>query len=360
MKNLDKLVDEFVSLGIPSIDIRVLHHGKEIYRRMEGYSDVGKTKPINGHERYNLYSCTKPVTVTTAMTLWEKGKFGLDDKLSDYLPEFSEMTVNDAGTLRPASRAITIRDLFTMSAGLTYNLGSGNLSLAKKNTDGRCPTRETMKYLARDPLAFDPGEKYNYSLCHDVIAALIEVISGEKFGDYARKTIFEPLGMENSTFLPTDDEIAQLCAQYSYDTNTKIFNPISGRNCFRLGSEYESGGAGLTTTADDYLKFLEGWRTGKLLKPETLKLMATNELDEKRIKYYPLTQYGYGYGLGLRCEYNNSGSSDFGWGGAAGAYLACDLKYDFTLFHVQHVMNSPNQPLRNYLTSAIRKDLDGE
>ncbi len=357
MKNLDKLVDEFANLGIPSIDIRVLHHGKEIYRRMEGYSDAGKTKPINGSETYNVYSCSKPITVTAAMTLWEKGKFGLDDKLSDYLPEFSEMKVNDAGNLRPAARQITIRDLFTMSAGLTYNLGSGNLALAKKETNGRCPTRETMKYLARDPLAFDPGEKYNYSLCHDVIAALVEVISGERFGEYVKKTIFEPLGMENSTFLPAGEEISKLCEQYRYDSETKEFTPIGGRNGFRLGSEYESGGAGCLTTVDDYLKFLEGWRTMKLLKPETLALMTTNELDEKRIKYYSLNAYGYGYGLGLRCEYNGSGSSDFGWGGAAGAYLACDLKHDFTLFHAQHVMNSPNQPLRNYLTAAIRKDL---
>lgn len=356
MKNLDNIIDEFVNYGIPSIDIRVLHHGKEIYRRMEGYSDVEKTKPINGKERYNLYSCSKPITVTAAMQLFERGKFSLDDELFEYLPEFSDMTVKENNEIRKAKRKITIRDLFTMSAGLTYNLGTENIRLAQKETNGRCQTRETMKYIARDPLSFDPGEKYQYSLCHDVLAALVEEISGVTFGSFVRENIFAPLGMENSTFLPTDDEISSLAAQYYFNSDKKTYEPIGGKNGFRLGSEYESGGAGCVSSVDDYLKFLEGLRTGKLLKSETLALMTTNQLDENRLKNYPIG-HGYGYGLGVRCELNNSGSSDFGWGGAAGAFLACDLKHDFTLFHAQHIMCSPNQHLRILLPEAIRKDL---
>ena len=357
MKNLDKLIDEFLTYNIPSIDICVMHHGEVVYRRMEGYSDAAKTKPVNGSERYNVYSCSKPITVTAAMQLFEHGKFNLEDKISDYLPEFADMTVNDKGTIRPAKRPITIRDLLSMQAGLTYNLGSGSIKLGQKETNGRCPTREMMKYIARDPLAFDPGERYNYSLCHDVIAALVEVLAGKKFGEYVKENIFAPLGMEHSTFLPTDADIAGLAEQYRYDNETKTFIPIGGRNGFRLGSEYESGGAGCVTSVDDYMKFLEGWRTGKLVKPETLKLFTTDQLKPSMHKEYSLMQYGYTYGLGLRCEYNSSGSSDFGWGGAAGAYLACDLKHDYTVFHAQQVLNSPNQPLRNYIPGAIRADL---
>ncbi len=357
LKKLDALIDEFVAMGVPSIDISVRLHGEEIYRRMEGYSDAAKTKPINGRERYNVYSCSKPITVTAAMQLWERGKLGLEDKLSDYLPEFSAMNVREGGEVRPAKREITIRDLFTMSAGLTYDLWSENLRAARSETGGRCPTREVMKYLARDPLAFDPGERYNYSLCHDVIAALVEVISGERFGEYVKKNIFEPAGMENSTFLATEAERSELAEQYSYDSAAKTYKPIGGGNGFCIGSEYESGGAGCVTSVDDYMKFLEGWRTGLFLKPSTLEMMTKNQLDEKRIKYYPLTQYGYGYGLGLRCRLDGSESTDFGWGGAAGAYLACDLKHDFTLFHAQQVLNSPNQPMRNLIPGAVRADL---
>lgn len=357
LKNLDKLIDDFTAAGIPSIDICVMHHGRVVYRRMEGYSDAAKTKPINGTERYNIYSCSKPITVTAAMQLFERGKFSLDDNIADYLPEFSDMQVSENGKIRPAKRQITIRHLLSMTAGLTYNLGSANIMLGKSETDGRCPTREMMKYIARDPLAFDPGSKYNYSLCHDVIAALVEVLSGERFGEYVKRNIFDLLGMEDSTFLPTDREVDGLAEQYSFDNAAKVFKPIGGRNSFRFGSEYESGGAGCVTSVNDYMKFLEGWRTGKLLKRETLDLITQNQLSGDLINDFSLREYGYGYGIGLRCEYNGSGSTDFGWGGAAGAYLACDLKHDFTVFHAQHVLGSPNQPKRNLIPGAIRKDL---
>lgn len=356
LKKLDELIDKFVGMGIPSIDILVLHHGEEIYRRMEGYSDPERTKPINGTERYNIYSCSKPITVTAAMQLWEKGSFSLDDKLSDYMPEFAGVKVLENGMLREPKRQIVIRDLFTMSAGFTYDLWSTeNMKLVRRETGGRCPTRETMKYIARDPLIFDPGERYNYSLCHDIIAALVEVIAGESFGEYVKRNIFDPLGMNSSTFLPSDEEINALSAQYSYNNETKTYDYIGGKNGYRIGSEYESGGAGCVTTVNDYIKFLEGWRTDRLLKPETLELMTTNQLDDtKRTKQYGVS--GYGYGLGLRCKYA-ADKTDFGWGGAAGAFLACDKVNDFTVFHVQQVLNSPNQSLRILIPSLIREDL---
>lgn len=356
LKRLDEMLDSFVEMGIPSIDIIVFRHGREIYRRMEGYSDAAKTRTLNGHERYNIYSCSKPITVTTAMQLWEEGKFGLDDKLSDYLPEFATVKVRENGELREPKREIRICDLFSMTAGFTYDLWSENLRLARSETNGRCQTREVMKYLAKDALIFDPGEQYNYSLCHDVIAALVEVVAQERFGEVVKKRIFEPLGMEDSTYLPTEDEIASLAEQYSFDSNERVYKPIGGHNGFRIGSEYESGGAGCVTTVEDYMKFLEGWRTDKLLRPETLALMATNRLNELQLRQYGME--GRGYGLGLRCEYAGSGKTDFGWGGAAGAYLACDKVHDFTVFHAQHVLNSPNQTLRAGIADVIRSELD--
>ncbi len=358
LRKLDKLIDDFICMGIPSIDISVWQHGREIYRRMEGYSDYEKTKPINGSERYNVYSCSKPITVTAALQLYDRGMYQLDDRLADYLPEFADVRVLDNGALRPPKRDITIRDLFTMSAGLTYNLWSENLKAARTETNGVCATRDTMRYLARDPLAFDPGERYNYSLCHDVLAALVEVLSEMRFGEFVKRNILEPCGMEHTTFLPTDEEIAGLAAQYRYDVQKQEYIPIGGSNGYRLGSEYESGGAGCVTSVDDYIKFLEAHRRGILLKPETLAEMMTNQLDSRRLEMFELKTYGYGYGLGVRCELGGSGSTDFGWGGAAGAYLACDLKHDFTIFHAQQVLCSPNQKLRNRIPALIREELE--
>ncbi len=356
-KKLDKLIDTFEQLGIPSVDISVYHRGSEVYRRMGGYSDVARTKPIDGSERYNIYSCSKPITVTAALQLLEAGKYSLDDELSRYLPEFGEASVWECGVRRPVCGEITIRDLFTMSAGFTYNLWSENLKLARTETNGKCPTREVMRYLAKDALAFDPGRQYSYSLCHDVLAALVEVISGESFNDYVTKHIFEVAGMESSTYLPTSEEEASLCAQYRYDSEKREYISIGGANGYRIGSEYASGGAGCVSTVDDYVRFLEALRTYKLLKPETVALMTTNQLDLRRLMQFDPYKRGYGYGLGVRCELDNSGSTDFGWGGAAGAYLAVDIPHEFTVYHAQHVLGSPNQELRNYISFYIREAL---
>ncbi|MBE6611408.1 MAG: beta-lactamase family protein [Ruminococcaceae bacterium] len=214
LEKLDSLLDSFAGIGVPSFDCLVYHHGKPVYRRMHGFSDYEKQTPICGNERYFIYSCSKPITVTAALTLYEKKLFDLDDKLSDYLPEFANMTVRDGDTVRPAEGAITIRQLFTMTAGFTYNLGSANLKDGIAATGGKALTREMMKYLAKDPLAFDPGARFEYSLCHDVLAALVEVLSGMKFGDYVKKNIFDPLGMKDSTFCLPVSDYDTLCAQY--------------------------------------------------------------------------------------------------------------------------------------------------
>lgn len=359
LENLNKLLDSFAALDVPSFDCVVYHHGKPLFRRMHGYSDYEKTTPINGTERYNIYSCSKPITVTAALTLLEKGAYKLDDKLADYMPEFAEMTVREGDTVRPAKTQITIRNLFTMSAGFTYNLASPGLRQAREETDGKCPTRLTMKYLATDPLAFDPGAKYAYSLCHDVLAAFVEEVSGMKFGEYVKKTIFDPLGMKDSTFLLPLDQIDTLAAQYHYNNDTKTFDNC-GRSCvYRIGTEYESGGAGCVTTVDDYMKFLEALRVGDvILKKETIDLMSTPMLTPEQLACFDLRTVGYSYGLGVRCPMNvENAPTDFGWGGAAAAYLVCDRANDCTLYYAQHTLNAPNQAQRRLLSDVIREDL---
>ena len=120
----------------------------------------------------------------------------MKDKLSDYLPEFKEMNVQTDTGIQKAKKLVLIKHLFEMTAGFSYNLASEQLLLCQKETADRCPTRETMKYLAKEPLLFEPGERWEYSLCHDVLAALVEVTSGEKFEDYIEKHIFIDLKME--------------------------------------------------------------------------------------------------------------------------------------------------------------------
>ena len=351
---LKALLDSFLEMGVPGYDILIQQDGKPIWRCQNGYSDLENKIPVSGDERYNLYSCSKPVTVTAAMQLWERGLFHLEDPLSLYLPEFASMTVKTEDGVRPAKKQIRMRDLFTMTAGLTYDLHSPGLERARTETQGRCPTRETMKYLAQDPLAFEPGTRYNYSLCHDVLAAAVEVISGEKFEDYVRKHIFEPMGMHRSSFLLPESERDTLAPQYRFENGKAV--RIGPHAIHVLGSDYASGGAGLVSTTEDYIRFLEGLRTAQLLKPYTIRLMTTDQLtEEERSSYGFLGRYGYG--LGMRCPFPGLPCQDYGWDGAAGAFAGVDPSRRVTLYYAQHLLALPNVEQRHLIFPLLREIL---
>ena len=241
-------LNSFPVMGIPGYDCIVMHKGKEVFRQMNGYSDRENQIPINGKERYHIYSCSKPITCAAALQLMEKGAYRLDDLLSDYMPEFEKMTVWSGDQIVPAKNQIRIHNLFTMTAGFDYNVASKSMCRAFDETHGACPTREVMKYLACEPLSFEPGAMWSYSLCHDVLAAFVEVVSGMKFQDYVKKYIFDPLGMKNSTFLLPASEMFTTAPIYRKDDNSSYIYRLSAhenfKHLYRIGAEYASGGAG--------------------------------------------------------------------------------------------------------------------
>ena len=352
---IKKFSDSFLELGVPGFDLAVYKKGECILRYMNGYSDLENKIRMQGNERYNIYSCSKVFTCTIAMQLWEKGLFSLDDKLSDYMPEFKEMTVISENGVQKAKNPILIKHLFEMTAGFSYDLNSSELLRCKEETNGRCPTREVMKYLANEPLLFEPGDRWNYSLCHDVIAALVEVLTGEKFEDYAKKNIFDILGMENTTFMLPQEELDTISQQYRFE-NGRPVNVGKNIQNYKLGTEYASGGAGAISTVDDYIKFLEGLRTFKLLKPETLKLMATDRLTPYQKRTYSFKNI-QGYGLGVKTPGAHKKYTEFGWGGAACAYLAIDMKNELSIYFGAHLLSSPAQQFRSKICRIILAEL---
>lgn len=358
MKNLRRLLDSYLDMGIPGYDVMVCQKGECVWRHQAGYSDLKKRIPMQGNEQFNLYSCSKPVTVTAAMLLYEKGLFDLDDPLSEYLPEFAGITVRTETGVQPVKTPITLRHLFSMQAGFNYDVHSPALVKARQETRGLCPTRETIRYLAQQPLDFEPGTQYGYSLCHDVLAAVVEVISGELYQEYVRRTIFEPLGMKDSSFLISSGERENLAPQYRFD-------PVSGGavdcgrgNQYILGPQYASGGAGLVSTVEDYMLFLEALRTHTLFdRPETLQIMITDQLSDSSRKTYGFRAH-HGYGLGLRCPYNGLKATDFGWDSTAGAFAAVDRTRDMSFFYVQHLLDSPHFAARFEALDVLNNDVD--
>lgn len=353
-QNTRKLFDEFERLGIPGFDISVMQGGREVFRESRGCSDESGT-PMRGTERYNIYSCSKVITCTAAMMLIEEGKLRLEDELATYFPEFGNVRVRQGDGLVKAESPITIHQLFTMTAGLSYDCSHEAVVRGRLETEGRAPTVEMMKYIAEIPLLYQPGETFHYSLGHDVLAAVVERISGKRYGEFVKERIFDPLGMKSTTFLLPDEECDTLMAQYRFVEGK--FNNVGRKiQTYKLGSEYESGGAGAVSTVDDYVRFLEGLRTYRLLKRDTLELMYRDHLrDDQRATCW--VAEGYGYGLGVRAPRAGYPRTDFGWGGAAGAFAAIDPVNDISLYYSQHVLLSPNANLRKDIIEAVKLDL---
>lgn len=354
------LCDSFLAMGVPGFDLMVCKDGECVLRYMNGYSDREKKTPMKGDELYNIFSCSKMFTCVAAMQLWEKGLFRLEDILSDYMPEFKEMTVKTPEGIVPAKTQIHIYDLFQMTAGFDYNLESPSLKQLRIDTDGRCPTREVARALAKEPLQFHPGEKYLYSLAHDVLAALVEVLSGEKFEDYVKKNIFDRVGMPDSDFLIPMEDYEKVIPLYRGTPEGVVNHPLGKVPMYRIGTEHASGGAGCVSTVEDYMKFLEALRSGEtLLKQDTLRLMATQRLNPQQMETFTKKET-HGYGLGMRVPKEGGWHKDFGWGGAAGAYFAIDPTRNISIYYAQHVTLSPNTAQRNWVYEAVVEELTGE
>ncbi len=228
---LDSLNEEY---GIPGLDLIVTKDHETVYRHSAGHSDPEGKRPVGPKDFYLLYSCTKMITMTAMMQLIEQGKASLYDPVSRFLPEWEYMTVMNADyrskpwdfspTLREpahyAKNRVRIIDCMSMMAGLTYDMNSeGIRELLKEKPEAT--TREVVAAIARMPLLFEPGTHWRYSLGHDVIAAVIEVISGERFSDYLQKHLFDPLGITDLTCHPTDEQWSRMSAAYEFQPDTK-------------------------------------------------------------------------------------------------------------------------------------------
>ena len=231
---------------VPGMDLFVYHKHKPVYRHLCGYSDLENKIPVNGNELYYMYSCTKFVTCAAALTLYEKGAFLLSDPVYLYIPEWKDVKYRDkGGNLHNVETPITVGQLFSMTGGLDYNLQADCIKEVYKKTNGRCPTLEIAKAFAKEPLEFQPGECWNYGFGHDILAALIEVWSGKKYSEYVKEAIFEPLGMNNSFYHMTSEIKLRMAQEYTQAEGEYTSRNMNFRNEYVLGSEYESGGAGL-------------------------------------------------------------------------------------------------------------------
>lgn len=353
-QQLTEFLNSWEKRGIPAGDCIVVCRHRTVYRHMWGYADAGRTKPLSAQNIYWLYSASKLITCTAVMQLVETGAVELDDPVADYLPEYGSLRVRDQGGTHPARKTMTIRHLLSMQSGLNYKLDAPAIRQAVRETDGQATTRQVIRALAGEPLDFEPGTHFQYSLSHDVLGSVVEAVSGQSFGAYLDAHIFQPLGMRDTGFRMTPAQRDRLTAQYLFDAEKGVSAPMTPENNYALTSRYESGGAGLFSTVDDYAKFLDAMCGGgqntdgcRILLPRTIDLIRTPQLGAGSLKDFALFgRSGYSYGLGCRTlvERKHSGSlspvGEYGWDGAAGAYALIDVEHRLAVFYAQHVRGS--------------------
>ena len=351
--NFTKLDEYLATLGerydIPSYQCAVAYNGKLVYSTAGGYSDENREVPATKDDTYWLYSASKVATVIAVMQLVEEGKISLETQLADIIPEYRNMRVKTESGFTFARKQITIRDLLTMTAGLTYDTAPCSRLAARKPD---ATTLDIIKDYATAPLAFEPATSYLYSMCHDVLAAVVEVVSGIRFADYIRDKVLAPCGCKLTSHYVTDDMRNRLAAQYIYDMNALKSNPRDKECRFRFTDNYDSGGAGLCGNAEDYVLLAAALANGgeingnRILKPETIDLIRAFPVDGKaRMEFARWhNRSGYNYSLGVRVLTNKEASTslfpngEFGWDGAAGANLTASPETGIAFCYVMHVI----------------------
>jgi len=350
LKRIDQMLSTLVNeKKIPGAVALIVRNGKIVYHQSFGFSDMESKTALKKNDIFRIASMSKAITSLAVMMLFEEGKFLLDDPVSRYIPEFKNPKVlvrlnwsDTTWTTTPAKSEITIRQLLTHTSGIDYaSIGSQefNAIYAKAGVpsgigNDRDQLATKIKILATLPLKHHPGEQYTYGLNTDVLGYLVEVLSGQTFDEFLRTRIFTPLGMNDTYFYLPKEKHTRLVRLYETKNNTlnvmksKAYDGVDPEYPTLAGTYY-SGGAGLSSTVEDYAKFLQlflnkGEYNGvRLLSRKTVELMLTNQIQP------PLTQQ-FGLGFGLETDKNDQQSvlslGSFSWGGAFNTHYWADPK----------------------------------
>ncbi len=350
---LTAYMDYMYKLNVPGCDLAVYRDHELIYRHQAGYRDVERTDPIRGDETYFLYSATKVFTTCAAMQMIEQGKINLEDPVSAYLPAYAHLTVKDGENVRPAKTVMTIRHLMSMQSGLNYNTEPPAIEKVMKDNHQPATTPQIAEAKAEDPLEFDPGTDFRYSFSHDVLAAVIEAASGQRFSAYLREHIWDPLDIHGMAMRINDELREHLCPLYFYEPQTRSLRENTREEIEeRFNPEFESGGGGMIGSVADYILFADAVACGgqgkngaRILSPETIQLWSANQLyPRSRNTFDGLHRIGYSYALGVRTRVSDriggpGPLGEFGWDGAAGAWVMIDPSNRLSAFLGMHVLN---------------------
>lgn len=361
----------------------VARAGKVCYFRQQGLRDIERNTPMTQDTLFRIYSMSKPITSIALMQLFEQGKFALNDPVHRFIPEWKNLGVYKAGAFplfesTPCMNAMTIKDLFMHTSGLSYDfLRLTNIDYAYRKLKIGFPykanTLQTMiDDLAKLPLEFEPGTRWNYSVATDVLGYLIEKLSGLSLPEYFQKYIFDPLGMSDTSFSISEEKQSRFGSCYYRGANKELVLQDDGQESAYRKRVFFSGGGGLISSMQDYWRFCEMLRNRgeldgqRIIGSRTLEYMTRNHLPDNAdmsafaTGSFSETAYeGVGFGLGFACKVDaakngNLGSEgEFFWGGAASTLFWVDPLEDLVVIFMTQFMPSATFNFRGQLQSII-------
>lgn len=385
LNNIQNVLDDMVATNFAAGgSCLVIHKGVEKCYFESGLRDVENNTKITRDTIFRLYSMSKPVTSFAVMLLLEQGKIDLLDPISKFLPAYKNINyIADDGTIKKCETPVTIQMLLNMTSGISYP-GAENDSdravdavyqkaLAKLYTEESVNTVDFISSLAECPLAFYPGKVWRYGFSADVLGAIVEVVSGMKYSEFLRKNVFEPLEMKDTGFYVPEDKQDRLAKTYEtvngqlviYDGDNLLI-----QNRMKTAPSFESGGAGLCSTIDDYSHFTKmlmdgGVYNGKrLIGKKTIDFMTKSYLTDAQqigVNWDQLGGFSYANLLrvmrepGLASSVSSKG--EYGWDGWLGTYMMNDPKNDLTILMMMQKKDSGTveytRKVRNVVFSAL-------
>jgi CubicO group peptidase (beta-lactamase class C family) len=370
LARIEATTRKYVESGlVPGAVMLVARRGKIAWTRTMGFRDRAANDPMRTDSIFRIYSMTKPMVSVAAMMLVEEGRMQVSDPVSKYIPEMGRMkvgveTTEDGKTtlqLSDPAREMTIQDLMRHTSGLIYGTRGQSLVNAAyieaKIGSRDVSNEEFVAKLAKLPLRFSPGDRWEYGVSTDVLGRVVEIVSGKTLGEFLNERIFTPLGMTDTAFHVSADKLNRAAQPWQVPEAP----PMTPRFDVAEKPRFESGGGGLTSTIDDYLRFAimvadSGEFAGKrLLGSKTVEFMTADHTGAR-----PGRPPGLGFGLGfeVRTSVGDSGLpgslGEYGWAGNAGTLFWIDPKEQLIAIYMVQVDDGVRVMLRNQFRTMVQ------
>ncbi len=387
MKYLNDILDEIMYGAVNhkeavGASCAVFRNGEQIYSCNAGFADRENNVKMTSKAIFRLFSLSKPVTAAAAMILIDRGLLSPDDPVSKFFPEYASLSyVGENNQILTCDVELKISHLLSMTSGLPYanNWGVSVCAAAKlfdaladgQDSGNDITTNEFCRRAAQIPLMFKPGDNWDYGISADIMGGIIEVVSGMKYSDFLRENIFAPLGMNDTGFYVPESKLDRFTALYSWQENglSRDYGRYLGLTDYKMSPAFESGGAGLVSTIEDYSKFAcllanKGEFNGvRLFSKKIFDYMTSPKLTGHQLRGMWDRLDGYNYSCFMRVlvdeklSENSTVNGEFGWDGWTGTFFAADPENNIAILYFTQICGAGTTKQAQLICKEVYKNI---